>query len=80
VNTITIFAPRFKDMKVLVAPYRVVSGQNRIVFTKTWQDKVLFMDGERMKSYPQEWNGKIGCLAIPVDDFETEASLQLELI
>lgn len=80
-NTIEIWAPRFKDMKVLIAPYHVKAGMNRIVFTKTWRDKVLLMDGANIKSYPMEDNGKIGCHAVPVSDFEKEENnKQLELV
>ena len=80
-NTIEIFAPRFHDMKVLIAPYHVKTGMNRIVFTKTWRDKVLLMDGANIKSYPMEWNGTIGCHAVPVDAFDKEENnKQLELV
>ena len=80
-NTISIWAPRFKDMKVLIAPYHVQAGMNRIVFTKTWRDKVLLMSGEQIKSYPMEWNGKIGCHAVDVSDFDKEENnKQLELV
>lgn len=72
-NTISdIFAPRFKDRKVLVAPYRIQPGMNRIIFSKTMKDKAFYMDASKMKSYPQESNGTIGCYAIPLADFEVK--------
>lgn len=77
-NTIQIKAPRFSRRDVLVAPWRVQPGINRIVFTETWKDKELFMDGNQMKSYPMEGNGKIECLAIPIRDFEVN-SKQLKM-
>lgn len=79
-NTIEIFAPRFHDMKVLIAPYKVQPGINRIIFTKTWRDKVLLMDGAKIKSYPMESNGTIGCYCVPVADFQTEPSRQEALL
>lgn len=78
-NTISIWAPRFKDMKVLIAPHHIQSGVNRIVFTKTWNEKVFLMDGEKIKSYPMESNGSIGCHVVPVNDFEKEPTRQLEI-
>ncbi len=79
-NTIEIWAPRFKDMKVLIAPYHVQAGLNRVVFTKTWKDKILVMDGAKIKSYPMESNGSIGCYAVPVADFDKEPTKQERLI
>ena len=78
-NTIDIWAPRFKDMTVLIAPFKVQPGINRIIFTKTWQDKQLFMDGEKIKSYPMQDNGKIGCHAVPVNDFDKQETNQLNM-
>lgn len=78
-NTIEIWAPRFKDMTVLIAPYHVQPGINRIVFTKTWRDKVLLMDGDKIKSYPMQDNGKIGCHAVPVKDFDKAETKQATL-
>lgn len=69
-NTIEIFAPKFKTKEVLIAPYRVASGINRIVFTKTWQGVELYMDGERIKSYPIQSNGTIDVHAVPIADFD----------
>jgi len=78
-NTIEIWAPRFKDVYgekrspvVLIAPYKVQPGMNRIIFTKTMTDKQLLMDGAKIKSYPMESNSKIGCYAVPLKDFEKE--------
>lgn len=86
-NTIEIWAPRFKDKYgatrspvALVAPYRVQSGMNRVVFTKTMLGKHFLMDGAKMKSYPMESNGTIGCLAIPLKDFEREPNNQEQLL
>lgn len=79
-NVIEIWAPRFKDMKVLIKPWRVQPGINKIVFTKTWQDKVLLMDGEKMRTYPMEGHSESGVYAIPVNDFEKELSKQERLI
>lgn len=79
-NTISIWAPRFKDKKVLIAPYHVRPGINRIVFTKTMRDKRLLMDGAKIKSYPMESNGTIGVYAVPLGDFENEPTNQETLL
>jgi hypothetical protein len=80
INTITIFAPRFHDMKVLVKPWRIQDGVNKIIFTKTWQDKVLLMEGEKMKTYPMEGHGETGVYAIPVNDFDKQDLGQRSLL
>lgn len=79
-NTIEIWAPKFSNMTVLIKPYRIRDGMNRVVFTKTWRDKVLLMDGERLRSYPIEGHGASGCHAVPVKDFDKEPSKQLTLM
>lgn len=69
-NTIEIWKPRYHDMTVLIAPYRVKDGVNRIIFTKTYPNKELFMDGAKIRTYPKQPNGKISCYAVPFIDFE----------
>lgn len=78
-HTIEIFAPRFHDKVVLIAKYKVVDGPNKIVFTKTWKDKVMYMDGAKIKTYPLESNGTIPCYAVPAKDFEQEITQKHEL-
>lgn len=72
INTIEIWAPRFKDRKVLIAPWRVMSGINRIVFTRTKMPSLL-INGAEIKKYPMESNGKIGCYAVPMSAFAKES-------
>lgn len=79
-NIIEIWAPRFKDLKVLIKPWRIQPGLNKVIFTKTWRDKELIMDGEKMKSYPMEGHGEAGVYAIPVRDFEMEETSQTQLL
>lgn len=71
-NTIEIWAPRFSDRKVLIAPWKVVSGLNRIVFTRTKMPSLL-INGAEIKKYPMETNGKIGCHAVPISAFAKES-------
>ena len=78
-NEIKIWAPRFKDMVVLIAPHHIKPGMNKIVFTKTWRDKILLMDGDKIKEYPMESNGSIGCHAVPVKDFDKPEGNQLNI-
>lgn len=79
-NTIEIWAPRFKDLKVLVKPWRIKPGVNRVVFTKTWLDKILLMDGDKMKTYPIEGHGATGVHVIPVKDFDRADTGQEKLL
>lgn len=78
-NIIYIFAPRFHDMKVLIKPFNIKPGMNKIKFTKAWQDKELLMEAEKIKSYPMEAHGESGVYAVPVDDFE-KVTNQLSLM
>lgn len=79
-NTIEIWAPRFRDKKVLIAPYHVQPGANRVIFTKTMKHLRLLMDGAKIKSYPMESNGTIGCHAVPLKDFTKEETNQEKLL
>ena len=71
---IKIWNPRWKDRMVLVAKYKVVSGINKIMFTKSkcLKDKVYTLSGAAIKKFPLETNGKISCYAVPLDSFEVE--------
>lgn len=86
-NTIEIWAPRFKDKYgagrspvVLIAPFHVQPGINRVIFTKTMKHIRLVMDGAKIKSYPMESNGTIGCHAVPLKDFDDEPTNQESLL
>jgi len=72
IMTITIWNPRWHDRVVLIAKYKVSSGENKIKFTKaaTLRDKIFTMSGEDIRSYPLETNGKIPCYAVPLDDLQ----------
>ncbi len=69
---IEIWQPRWHDRKVLIAKYKVSSGKNKIVFTKTkcFKDKVFEIDGSLIIKYPLETNGTIPCYAVPLDKLE----------
>lgn len=68
---IEVWMPRYKDRKVLVAKYKVIAGENQIVFTKAkhLEGKVFCMSGAKMSEYPLTTNGTITCYEIPMDDF-----------
>jgi hypothetical protein len=70
-NLIDIFTPRYKDRVVLIAGYKV-KEHNKIIFTKAKHlaDKVYYMSGSQIRSYPKDTNGKIMCYAVPLDDLE----------
>lgn len=56
-NRIEIFAPRWKDRKLLIAEWKV-GDQNEIVITATKKDGTPFypnpirVSGEKLRSYP----------------------------
>ena len=66
---IEIWEPRYKDNVVLVACYKVTSGENKITFTKAkhLRGMVFSIDGEDIKCYPTTSNGKIKCYEVPMD-------------
>ena len=66
---IEIWNPRWHNKTVLIAKYKVVSGINKIKFTKAkcFNDKVFEVDGDIIRSYPLETNGTILCYAVPLD-------------
>jgi len=72
VHKIDIWEPRYHDSTVLVNPSKIADGANVVIFSKAkhLKESAYYMDGEQMKSYPKESNGKIMCHAIPFDDFE----------
>ena len=68
---IEIWAPRYKDKKILIA-VRKVGTHNEVTFTKaphlmgtTW-----YLSGETIRECPVDSNGTIPCYAVPVDKLE----------
>ena len=86
-NEIKIFAPKFKTNTVLVATWKVKPGMNRIRFTKTWLDKILLMEADRLMTYPIVGNGSLNPVTrkpntfynVPVDDFAKADTGQIAL-
>lgn len=70
-NVIDIWTPRYHDRKVLIAVYKVKEN-NKIVFSKAKHlaDKVYYMSGRQIRSYPVDTNGKVQCYAVPLDELE----------
>jgi len=68
-SKIIVWAPRYKDRKVLIAKYKV-GNHNEIIFEKAKHllDMKFYMSGQQITSYPLEDNGKIACYAVPMDD------------
>lgn len=79
-NVIEIWSPKFSTMEVLIKPFNVKDGMNKIIFTKTWRDKVLLMEGDKLRTYPMISHGKTSVYVVPVKDFDQEATRQMELI
>jgi len=69
---IEIWEPRWHDRIVLIAKYKVTSGVNKIIFTKTksLKNKVFQLTGTEIKKYPITTNGTIACYAVPLDKLE----------
>lgn len=66
-----IWDVRWHDRKVLIAKYKVCSGNNDIIFTKgTLKGKKFRINGIDLSKYPIESNGRIDCYAIPLDKME----------
>ena len=71
INTIDIWAPKYSTNSVLVASHKILNGNNRVIFTKAkhLEGGVYEMDGEKMRTYPSQPNGKGVVHVIPFDDF-----------
>lgn len=69
---IEIWTPRYHDNVVLIATYKVKSGDNFIKFTKAkyLAGKIFKISGADIKSCPLDDNGKITCYAVPMDKLE----------
>lgn len=70
VQVISIWQPRWKDRKVLIAKWKV--GQhNKITFSKTKSmPGEYYLPGSLVTKCPLESNGKIQCYAVPMDELE----------
>lgn len=66
-----IWAPRWKDRKVLLAAHRV-GTHNKVIFTKTKSlgDEPYYINGKTVKKYPKQLNGAIWVYCVPLDKFE----------
>ncbi len=66
---IEIWTPRYHDNVVLIATYKVQSGDNLIRFTKAkhLQGKVYKISGSDIRSCPLDDNGRISCFAVPLE-------------
>jgi hypothetical protein len=69
-NTIKIWAPKYSTNEVLVGSHHVASGVNEIVFTKAphLEGKVYLLDGQKIRSYPKQPNGKGYVYKVPMSD------------
>lgn len=69
---IDIWTPRYHDNVVLIATYRVKSGENQIQFTKANHLKGMIFKamGEDIRKCPIDTNGRIECYAVPMSMLE----------
>jgi len=68
-NRIEIWQPRYKDNTVLLAKYKIVDGENEIIFTKAKHlaDMVFSINSNDIKQCSIANNGKIDCYVVPMD-------------
>jgi len=68
---IKIWQPRYKDMRVLIAKYKV-GIDNVIIFTKAKHlaGMKFKMKGAEIEKFPIETNGTLDCYAVPFDRLE----------
>lgn len=75
-TTIEVWEPRYKDMKVLLAKYKVQSAQPliRVVFTKAKHLKEFegYISQVAAMNCPLESNSKIDCYAVPFNLLEAK--------
>jgi hypothetical protein len=63
-----IWEPRWKDRVVLIAKFKV-GPKTYIKFTRAKSLPGLYeIDGEKVKTFPLESNGKIDCYAVPLNE------------
>jgi len=65
---IAIWEPRWHDRKVLIAKYKVKTGENDLIFTKAkcLQGKTYKVHSRDIVDCPIETNGTIPCYAVPL--------------
>lgn len=67
---IQIWAPRYKDRKILIAKYKV-GTHNEIIFTRAKHlPGVYYLSGQKIRTYNLETNGTLEYYAVPVDELE----------
>ena len=73
---IEIWAPKYSTNEALIGSHHVHKGQNEIVFTKAkhLKGKVFVMDGEQIKNYPQQANGRGIVYRVPMGDLKEKES------
>jgi hypothetical protein len=69
---IELWFPRYKDNKVLIAKYKVCSGDNHIIFTKAKHllGMKFKISGIEISKCPIETNGTIDCYAVEFNKLE----------
>lgn len=71
-TTIEVWSPKYKTNQALLAKYKVMPGENRVIFTKAkhLSGHVYRMNGEDIVKYPIVDNGKIACYAVDMNNLE----------
>lgn len=71
-NTIKIWEPKYSTNEALVGSHKVATGMNEIVFTKAphLEGKVYLMEGEKIRTYPKQPNGKGYVYCVPMTELK----------
>ena len=71
-NTLTIWEPRWRDKRVLLAKHKI-GEHNKINITQEHKDGTryfpndMYISGKEARRYKVESNGVIPCYAVPLD-------------
>lgn len=70
INRIEIWAPKYSTNQALIGKHHVAPGLNEIVFTKAphLEGKVYLMEGEKIRSFPKQPNGKGYVYCVPMTE------------
>jgi hypothetical protein len=77
-NDIEIWQPRFHDRKVLIKPFNIKEGLNRVIFTKCDMPN-LIISSRMIRNCPMEEHGSKGVYAVPLEMFSKEKTNQISM-
>jgi hypothetical protein len=75
-HVIEIWCPKYSTSEVLIKPFNIKEGMNKIIFTRCKHESLL-MEGEKIRTYKMIGHGRAGVYAVPLRDFIKEETKQL---